>query len=94
MAKPFVIDRVRSLSQEEGLNDSEIAAIMEYSRISIQRIRKENNIPTANRENRKDKPCKCTVCQKIFHIRRWESNKIACEDCEKELEKAFDTNRN
>ncbi len=91
MAKDLIIETVTKLSQEEGLNDSEIAMRLGYARGSIQRIRKDNNIPTANFKNRIDKECKCVKCQKPFVIKRSEHNKALCPNCEKEVNAAFDS---
>lgn len=82
MAKNLIIEQIRRLSQEEGLNDFEIGEQLGYARGSIQRIRRTYNIPVANKENRKDKSCKCMKCDKTFYIRRHESNKIFCPECE------------
>ena len=82
MAKDLVVEQILKLSQEEGLSDSEIAEQLGYARGSIQRIRRMHNIPIANKDNRKDKPCKCMKCSKEFYIRRTESNKIFCPNCE------------
>ena len=59
---PIIINEIRRLSQEEGLKDDEIADIIKYNRVSIQRIRNENNIPTYNKEMRKDKKVICPQC--------------------------------
>lgn len=82
MAKELVVNQIYKLSQEEGLTDTEIAKKLGYARGSIQRIRMENNIPTANKSNRKDKICKCMKCDGKFFIRRCESNRIVCPTCE------------
>lgn len=82
MAKNLIVEQIIKLSQEEGLNDSEIGEQLGYARGSIQRIRRTYDIPIANKENRKDKSCKCMKCEKQFFIRRCESNKIFCSDCE------------
>lgn len=82
MAKNLIIEQIRRLSQEEGLNDFEIGEQLGYARGSIQRIRRTYNIPVANKENRKDKSCKCMKCDKTFYIRRYESDKIFCPECE------------
>ena len=90
MAKDLIIETVTKLSQEEGLNDSEIGSRLGYARGSIQRIRRENNIPTANFKNRKDKNCKCVKCQNGFMIKRSEVFKALCPNCEDQVNKAFD----
>ena len=82
MAKNLIVEQITRLSQQEGLNDSEIAEQLGYARGSIQRIRRAYNIPVANKENRKDKPCKCMKCSNEFYIRRNESDKIFCPECE------------
>ena len=82
MAKNLIVEQITKLSQEEGLNDSEIGEQLGYARGSIQRIRRTYNIPTANKENRKDKTCKCMKCNNFFLIRRCESDKIFCPECE------------
>ena len=69
MAKNLIIEQITRLSQQEGLSDSEIGEQLGYARGSIQRIRKAYNIPVANKNNRKDKPCKCMKCDKIFDIK-------------------------
>lgn len=82
MAKNLIVEQITKLSQEEGLNDSEIGEQLGYARGSIQRIRRTYNIPIANKENRKDKTCKCMKCNNFFLIRRCESDKIFCPECE------------
>lgn len=89
MAKSLIIEQIAKLSQKEGLNDSEIGEQLGYSRVSIQRIRKANNIPVANKLNRKDRPCKCMKCNKEFFIRRSESDKIYCLECEESERKIY-----
>ena len=56
---PIIVNEIRRLSQEEGLKDAEIADIIKYNRVSIQRIRNEHNIPTYNKDMRKDKRAVC-----------------------------------
>ena len=82
MAKNLIVEQITRLSQQEGLNDSEIGEQLGYARGSIQRIRRTYNITVANKENRKDKPCKCMKCNKEFYIRRCESDKLFCPECE------------
>lgn len=82
MAKNLIVEQITRLSQQEGLSDSEIGEQLGYARGSIQRIRRTHNIPVANKNNRKDKPCKCMKCDKMFDIRRCESDKIFCPECE------------
>lgn len=80
---PIIVNEIRRLSQEEGLRDSEIAEIIKYNRVSIQRIRQDYGIPTYNIENRKDKDCVCPQCGNHYLIRRCEKPGICCPDCEK-----------
>lgn len=82
MAKNLIVEQIIKLSQEEGLNDSEIGEQLGYARGSIQRIRRTHNIPVANKDNRKDKSCKCMRCDNTFYIRRHESDKLFCPECE------------
>lgn len=83
---PLIVNEIRRLSQEEGLKDTEIADIIQYNRVSIQRIRKENNIPTYNKNMRKDKLVTCPNCKCNYYIRRNELPKICCPNCAKEIE--------
>lgn len=78
---PIIINEIRRLSQEEGLKDSEIAEAIQYSRVSVQRIRKDNNIPKYNMNNRKDKRAVCPQCCGEYFIRRKETAGIACPEC-------------
>ena len=78
---PIIINEIRRLSQEEGLKDDEIADIIKYNRVSIQRIRNENNIPTYNKEMRKDKKVICPQCGNDYLIRRNEKPGICCPNC-------------
>ena len=78
---PVVIDMVKRLSQEEGLKDHEIAAKMNVSRETIQRIRKANNISSANLKMRLDKEYKCIRCGKVDYVRRNERKPTFCSDC-------------
>lgn len=83
---PIIVNEIRRLSQEEGLKDTEIAEIIQYNRISIQRIRQEFGIPTYNKMMRKDKRVVCPQCKKEYFIRRCEKdNKICCPECEKKI---------
>lgn len=85
---PIIVNEIRRLSQEEGLKDSEIAKIVKYNRVSIQKIRKAFNIPTYNKDVRKDKKVICPVCGREYFIRRNEDEKICCPLCAKELDKS------
>ena len=90
MAKNLIVEQITRLSQQEGLNDSEIGEQLGYARGSIQRIRRTYNIPVANKENRKDKLCKCMKCDKKFYIRRGESDNLFCPECEITENAAYD----
>ena len=81
MAKPFVVKEIYRLGQEEGLNDTEIAVTLGYSRATINRVRKEYSIPIANLKRRKDKTYTCSGCGSVVAIRRYERRKLKCEDC-------------
>lgn len=82
---PIIVNEIRRLSQEEGLKDSEIADIIKYNRVSVQRIRNENNIPTYNKEMRKDKDIICPQCGNHYFIRRNEKPGICCPNCERDF---------
>jgi hypothetical protein len=82
---PIIVEEIRKLSQEEGLKDSEIADIIKYNRVSIQKIRKDNNIPSYNINVRKDRKEICPNCNKIYYIRRNEKPGICCPECEIKL---------
>ena len=71
------------------MKDTEIAEIIQYNRISIQRIRQEFGIPTYNKMMRKDKRVICPQCKKEYFIRRIENAKykICCPECENILNK-------
>lgn len=79
---PVIVDKIRFLSQEEGLKDSEIAEKIGYNRVSVQRIRKQYNIPTWNPANRKDKAIMCPQCGKAYYIRRNQPPMICCPECQ------------
>lgn len=78
---PIIVNEVRRLSQEEGLRDAEIADVIKYHRVTVQRIREANGIPTYNIDNRKDKRTLCPYCGKPYFIRRKETPGICCPDC-------------
>ncbi len=82
---PIIVEEIRRLSQEEGLKDSEIAKIIQYNRVSVQKIRKNNNIPSYNINVRKDKKEICPNCKKEYYIRRNEKPGICCPECELKL---------
>lgn len=79
---PIIVNEIRRLSQEEGLKDSEIADIIKYNRASVQRIRKENDIPSYQKNNRKDKEAVCPQCCGHYFIRRYQKPGICCPECE------------
>ena len=81
ITSPIIVNEIRRLSQEEGLKDSEIADIIKYNRVSIQRIRNEHNIPTYNKDVRKDKKVICPQCGGDYLIRRNEKPGICCPKC-------------
>lgn len=83
---PTIINEIIRLSQQEGLKDSEIAEIIHYNRVSVQRIRKEYNIPTYNKDMRKDVAVVCPQCMKKYYIRRNEKAGICCPECTKIFE--------
>lgn len=85
ITSPIIVNEIRRLSQEEGLKDSEIADIIKYNRVSIQRIRNENGIPTYNKDNRKDKEVICPQCCAKYMIRRKERPGICCPSCTEAL---------
>lgn len=74
------IEEIRRLSQDEGLIDKEIATILGIHRVTVTRIRKQNDIPKAWLSNRKDKISHCTKCGKTFIIRRKERIRV-CTEC-------------
>jgi hypothetical protein len=78
---PIIVNEIRRLSQEEGLRDTEIAEIIQYNRVSVQKIRKAYNIPTYNKDMRKDKAVICPECKSMYYIRRNEEPKICCPAC-------------
>lgn len=66
----------------EGFSDNEIARAIGISRSTVIRKRKKMNISNADPKNKKDKPCKCIQCNKVFYVRRNEFKKCMCNDCE------------
>ena len=64
MALELVVKEVERLSQEEGLNDREIAIKLGCSRATVNRIRVGYEIPTANLSNIRDKKYICSKCGK------------------------------
>jgi rubrerythrin len=90
---PIIVEKIRQLSQGEGLKDNEIAEIIKYNRVTVQKIRKAYNIPTYNKDMRKDKEAICPQCGNIYYIRRSEVPKICCPICEKKYEKDMEEYR-
>lgn len=82
----YNIDKIRELSQNEGLNDREIAELLHCDRTTVTRTRKRENIPICNKNNRKDKKYICSKCKKIIYIRRCEPIKLLCPECEKHIQ--------
>lgn len=87
---PIIVNEIQRLSQEEGLKDGEIADIIKYNRVSVQRIRKEYGIPNYNKSVRKDKKVGCPQCGKPYMIRRNEKPGICCPDCAVKATKAIE----
>ena len=85
MPLPCVVDEIRRLSQQEGMNDSEIADYLGCSRATVNRTRKQHNIPKANLINRQDKRFRCGGCGKETLIRRGAPRRLYCKDCEDAL---------
>lgn len=81
MAFDFVIKEITRLSQEEGLNDREIADLLGCSRATVNRVRVSTEIPKANLENKKDKTYVCAKCGETVSIRRKERRKLHCDKC-------------
>ena len=80
-----VVDEIRRLSQQEGMNDSEIADYLGCSRATVNRTRKPHNIPKATLINRQDKRFRCGGCGKEALIRRGAPRRLYCKDCEDAL---------
>lgn len=78
---PILVKEVRRLSQEEGLNDTEIAKMIGCSRATVMRARKQHNIPLCNVMNKKDKTYVCGICGETITIRRCERRQYACPQC-------------
>ncbi|AIY85331.1 hypothetical protein U729_3267 (plasmid) [Clostridium baratii str. Sullivan] len=87
MAIKMVVDEIRRLSQEEGLNDLEIAKILGCSQSTVSRARSSNNIPRYNVRNRKDKSYVCLSCNKEIFIARKEKVKLYCPECKEKRQK-------
>lgn len=82
MPLPIVIETIRRLSQQEGMNDAEIAEYLGCSRATVNRARKESQIPKANLANKLDKRYRCQHCGKEVVIRRKERRRLLCPECE------------
>lgn len=93
MALDFVAKEIERLSQEEGLNDREIAEALGCSRSTVARSRKANDIPTACLHNKRDKKYVCGSCGQDVYIRRKDRRKFYCDECElktdEDLEKKY-----
>ena len=77
----YDIDKIRMLSQSEGLNDRQIGEQLGCSRVTITRIRLRNDIPTCDIGNRKDKSYVCLDCGREIFIKRKERRQGICPDC-------------
>jgi hypothetical protein len=84
---PIIVNEIRRLSQQEGLRDAEIAEIIQYNRVSVQKIRKAYEIPTYNKMIRKDKVETCPICNSQYYIRRNEQPGICCPACSDRINK-------
>ena len=84
---PIIVEKIRQLSQGEGLKDNEIAEIIKYNRVTVQKIRKAYNIPTYNKDMRKDKAVICPNCKSTYYIRRKEEPGICCPACAVKINK-------
>ena len=86
---PVIVNEIKRLSQEEGLKDTEIAEIIQYNRVSVQKIRKAYDIPTYNKDVRKDKSVTCPICKSNYFIRRKEQPGICCPACAMKLDRGM-----
>lgn len=77
----YNIEQIRIMSQEEGLNDRQIAEALGCSRVTITRIRTRNNIPVCDKCNRRDKTYKCLSCGDTVYIKRKDRRQAFCEKC-------------
>lgn len=82
----LVVDEIRKLSQDYGLTDVEIAELLGVSRVTVCRVRRENGIPRANRQNRMDKQYTCMRCHKVVTIPRKERKQRYCPECKAAVE--------
>ncbi len=76
-------ERVKELSQDEGLFDHEIANILHCHRVSVTRIRSKYGIPRPNLSNRKDKVQVCKRCGTKIILRRKERVRKYCPSCQR-----------
>ena len=81
----YDINEIKILSQEEGMNDRQIAEKLGCSRVTVTRIRTRNNIPTCDKRNRKDKTYKCVNCGETIYIRRKDRRQAFCKKCTEKL---------
>lgn len=79
------VELVKYLASEEGLNDRLISEIIGCNRVTVTRIRNKHNISTCKLENRKDKTFTCVICKKKESVRRNESRKLICDECNKKI---------
>lgn len=77
----MAVDEIKRLSQEEGLNDGEIAARLGISRATVNRHRQAADIPRANLKNRRDKSYECKRCGRTVVIARKERCAKYCPAC-------------
>lgn len=77
------IESIRYYSQELGLFDGEIAEKLDVHRVTVARIRKQNNIPSPNLSNRVDKKQCCKRCGKVEYVARRVWRKSYCKECKK-----------
>lgn len=82
MPLQIVVDEIQRLSQQEGMNDAEIADYLGCSRATVNRTRKQYNIQKANLMNKKDKLYRCQSCGEDVLIRRKERRRLLCPECE------------
>lgn len=81
----YSINDILKLSQEEGLNDRQIAERLGSTRVTVTRIRKRNSIPRCEKSNRKDKSFICLNCGEKIYIKRKDRRSAFCEKCTVEL---------
>jgi hypothetical protein len=77
----FVVNEIRRLSQEQGLNDGEISQQLGVSRATVNRARSAFEIPRANLENRRDKDYVCNRCEAVTLVPRKERRAKYCPTC-------------